>query len=419
MADREPSNKLRVDLYRVLLPEIQRQDRLSGAQGPVLHWNDPDAEWDFLTLHPRAPDALNAVWNKIGLAPLWKELFHVIETLEGEDLAVLETLDALIDPVTCPESRLPDLAASFGYRLAQGLSEEAKRLAILGLIAAFKSRGTPISFKVFYRLLGFSAVNVFPLWKKEIHEALGDYSRVRYAVVPVMNVPVGPAGSSAFVGTLADAPIEPGSLRFFDTGVGGVTIRDDNGALLGPAGETGTIDYKTGAFQLVLTAPAIGSVTASLNKVTEEWPYHAARIDLEILISAGGGGPVPVIDGEAVAELLVRMEEVRPIHVLLRNFALVSEIHDIFGADNASGATDRAACVQTRKDVRDGPPGRDFTFILDAGPGAEDDLTIEQRDPGTHITSVLDKNFEDKAAIVCPLDTLIIHFSNGDPDIYA
>ena len=54
-----PNNQLRVDLYRRLIPQIQQQDQASGAQGYVIHWNDPDAQWN-------KEDDIRSFWNAVG-----------------------------------------------------------------------------------------------------------------------------------------------------------------------------------------------------------------------------------------------------------------------------------------------------------------------------------------------------------------
>jgi|CXWL01.1.fsa_nt_gi hypothetical protein len=413
---REPGNRLRIDLYRRLLPEIQREDQKSGAHGYVFHWDDPDSEWDELLLAPSDPASLEAVWEAVGLSPLYQELFYALEQVEGEDVAVLESLDAVIDPLRCPLGLLGNLAASLGYRLAEGLSEDAQRAALLGLIDAFKSRGQWISWKVFYRLLGFEIVEVFPLWKRDVFEANEDYARLRYETLAKVNIPVGPAAQTAFVGTLADAPIKPGTVRFRDTGLGGITVRDDEGGiLLGPAGPLGTIDLRTGDFRLTLPAPSVGPVVVDLERITDERPYHAARIDVDILLSPMGA-PIPLITEEGVTELLVRMEEVRPIHVLLRALALVAEIRDDFGP---TGATDGVACTTHLRDHRDGgpppgdpPPGRDYNYMIDVADVPDEDTMFIGVTPtvGTPQTTV---HLEDRAESICPLDTLVIEGAPG------
>jgi hypothetical protein len=419
VADREPKNKNRTDLYRRLIPKIVEMDQASGAQGYIAHWDDPDATWDTAGLE----DVLQHSWDAIGFSPVIQELCHVIEKATDEDLEVLESLDALVDPVRCPESVLPQLAASFGYRLDESQSEDRKRVALLGLIDAFRARGTFVGFRVFYRLLGFRIINVFPLWKKEIHEALNDYSRTRYDTTAITNDPIGPGGSAGYAGRLKDAPIVPGSVRISD---GTITLRDDPtvlpenvndlrgvGNLIGPGGESGTVRYATGEFSFALDAVAAGAVTADYERVDEEWPFHAARIDVDINISPGGV-PIPLIDTEIVDEILTRMEEVRPVHVVLRALALVAEI-----VDQGPGATDQVGCTAMLKDVltgQTGPPailGRDRTYMLDAGPIGSDEMRITIDNLVGDDMEI--QSMEDNAPIVCPLDTLTITGPPGGP----
>jgi hypothetical protein len=412
--NRDPRNNNRLELYKRLLPKIIEQDQASGAQGFIMHWDDPDAVWD--------DSDINNVWDIIGVSPVIQELFHVIEKSSGEDLEALESLDALIDPLRCPESLLPQIAASFGYRLDESRTEDTKRAALIGLINAFKSRGQFAGFRVFYRLLGFSIIDVLPLWKKEVHEANDDYSRLRYDTSPVAET-VGPAALSAYSGML-QGPIRPTSVRFTD---GVFVIRDDvvvapenvndrrgRGDLLHPSGVVGSINYTTGEYSILLPAPAAGSLDATYERIDEEWPFHAARIDMELSLSPGGG-PIPVVDGATVDGILQRLEEVRPVHVLLRALALVAELTDDFGPE---GATDRVVCATVRKfflSGQAGPPailGLSGNWFLDQGPRGDDLLIIDQLDPiGTDITTLV---MEDAGVGACVNDVLIIEEIPGN-----
>ncbi len=65
--DRDPRNQNRLDLYRRLLSKIQEQDQASGAQGYILHWDDPDAEYDEAEIDP------TQMWDAIGVSPILRE----------------------------------------------------------------------------------------------------------------------------------------------------------------------------------------------------------------------------------------------------------------------------------------------------------------------------------------------------------
>lgn len=421
MADRTPRNKNRLDLYRRLLTKFIEMDQDSGVQGYNVHWDDPDATWD-------TGDPWQS-WDQLGLSPVYQELFHVIEVMGGEDLELLETLDTYIDPLNCPEDVLGQIAASFGYALDEDASEPRKRLAVQGLMEAYKSLGTFIGFKVFYRLIGFEVVNIFPLWKKAVFEDREDYSLLRYSTTPVLAEAIGPGALTAYAGQLSDGPAKPGTVRFTD---GTVVVRDDPqvipetiddrrgiGDLIGPNGETGFIRYATGEFQLTFPAPTSGALTVDYERVDEEWPYHAARIDIDINISPGGI-PVPILDLEGIDNILRRLDEVRPIHVLLRTLAIVVELRDEF----TPGATDEANCTTILKQFLDGQPsilGSYKSYMLDGALGftnrpSEDEMSIFlDYTVGTdeHIQA-----FDELAPIVCPLDTLRIAGPPGGP-IYA
>lgn len=414
-----PGNNLRVDLYRALYPEIQEQDQAADHIGPALHWNDPDAVWNG--------DGVTDVWNAIGLAPVYQTLFWVLETMQGEELDVLESLNALTDPFECPTELLADIAASFGYRLKEDLSEEMKRVVVQGLIHAYKTLGQFNGFKCFYRMVGFKIIRIFPLWKKDINEERNDYNRDRYSMTPNVAEPVGLAGTQAFATNLSGTPIKPGTVRIADGGT--VVVKDEPteyqpegltlepaGVLVSAAGEVGTINYTTGAITLDLGAPAAGAVTADYEQIDEEWPYHAARLDIEILMNPGGV-PIPVTDDEVFRDILTRMDEARPIHVLLRAITLAFDISDTL----TPGATDFTACIQTLKDTRGGYepdfiPGRDTTYFLDQAPYPEDGgLSIEE----LHVVGndLYRQELEDRTGFVCPLlDVLIVDTGGADPN---
>ena len=420
MADRTPRNKNRLDLYRRLLPKIIESDQESGAQGYSFHWDDPDGAWD------ETDDPVWQSWDQIGLSPVIQELFHVIETMAGEDLEALENLDTYVDPLLCPEDVLGRIAASFGYALDEDQSEDLKRVAVHGLMEAYKSRGTAIAFRVFFRLLGFRVIDVFPLWKKDVHEEQSDYSRLRFTSTAVTEA-VGPSGNTSYTGQISGGSVVPGSLRFT---MGTVVVRDEvvvapesvddgrgSGDLIGPSGEAGTIRYATGEFTLTYPVVTTSAVDVTYERVDEEWPYRAARIDVEVSLSPGGGVPLPLLDEGAVDKILVRIDEVKPVHVVLRALAIVAEIAD----DVTPLATDQAACTTLRKNVLSGLDtpailGLDHSYMLDGGTHGEDDLVIFQ-----DFTVGTDKHTqvgEDLAPIVCPLDLLTITGPPGGP-IYS
>lgn len=413
-----PGNDLRVDLYRALYPEIQEQDQASDHIGNAMHWNDPNAVWNG--------DGVLNVWNAIGLAPVYQTLFYVLETLEGEELDVLESLDALVDPFECPVETLSDIAASFGYRLKEDLPDEMQRIVVQGLMHAYKALGQYAGFKCFYRMIGFEIIRIFPLWKKAIHEERNDYNRMRYDTTPVVAEPVGPAGTQAFATGLSGIPIKPGSVRIADGGT--VVVRDEpteyqpegltlepTGVLISAAGEIGTVNYLTGEIALDLGAAAVGAVTADYEQIDEEWPYHAARLDIEILMNPAGV-PIPLTDAEVFRDILTRLDEVRPIHVLLRAVALAFELDDTV----TPAATDFVGCTQILKDVRDGyapsfDPGLDATYMLDQSPYPEDaGLSIEKVVAGA--TTEYRQELEDYTGFVCPIkDVLIVDTGGGSP----
>jgi len=410
-----PNNQLRVDLYSRLLTQHILQDQQSTAQGFIAHWDDPDAAWD-------QPNDPSAFWDAIGLAPHYQTLFWVLETMEGEELGILEDMDSLIDPFKCPEGMLTHIAASFGYALKDDLTLDAKRVVVQGLFHAYKSLGQRVGFDVFYRMIGFRIINVFPLWKSKIHEDGSNYSRERYVTNPITAEPVGPAGNQAYVTTLGDPAIVPGSLRITD---GSVVLKDNppgfapdglvvgiTAPIIGPGIESGEINYQTGELVVDFGAASAGPVTASYLQVSDEFPYRAARMDIEVLMNPGGI-PIPIVDSEVSRSLLQRLDEVRPIHVLLRALTLAFELAD----EVTPAATDETGCVLRLRDSRD-PfglfPGLEALYMLDQAPNVrQDDLFIAHESGGTLQTDVV---LEDRLeGFQCPGTDLL----NIDADAFS
>lgn len=408
---RRPTNQLRVDLYKFLLGRIQEEDQASGAFGYVFNWDDPTSGWD-------SGDP-NQSWDKLGFRPVIQTLFYVLESMEGEDLGVLESLDDIMDPWRAPVELLPFIAASLGYDLEERLDEATQRQVVSGLVQAFKTSGQFIGFKVFYRMAGFQIIRIFPLWKVDVNEDRDRYSRVRHETTPI-NESIGPAGNLAYVGRLSDAPLKPGTLRITDTSV---VLRDTApdpqtglivpsvAQLIGPNGETGMVDYFTGQFTVELVNPAVGAVTADYERIDSEFPHHAARIDIEIVLNPGGG-PVPLVDNEVVRNILLRAEEARPVHVLLRALTLIAELEDTV----SPMASDLTACTTHLQDARDGSPallipGQNNQYFLDHGMSATDVAAIDQITAG--VLTRRDYLFEERAEVLCPMDALIITSSPG------
>lgn len=416
---RDPNNGLRLNMYRLLLERIQQEDQAAGNFGYVFNWDDPVSEWD--TGDP------SEVWDALGFRPVLQTLFYVLESKMGDELGLIEELDSLVDPYACPEEYLPILAASFGYDLEESITLEQKRVAVAGLIRAYKTAGQDVGFRVFYRLAGFKIIRVFPLWKVAINEDRNRYSRERYVTVAVPGEGVGPAGQTGYTGRLASTPIKPGTIRFTD---GTQVIRDDPppASFLRPSSapliannglQVGTVDYLDGAFSLVFPAVTALDVTADYEQITEEFPYHAARIDIEISLNPGGDiiNPVPEVDEQVVRNVLRRAEEARPVHVLLRALALIVELTDEF----APGATDQQACVTKLRDRRQpnealGTPGSFREYFLDFGVDPVDDLTLDTIQGGTLVERRYE--FEEDAPVVCPIDALIIQQGANPPEYY-
>ncbi len=277
------------------------------------------------------------------------------------------------------------MARSLGHALEEGLSEKKQRETVKAISALNKIRGKPLSWIVFYRMVGFRIVQ-WPLWKKDVHEAEDRYSRERYASVNPIS---GEVLTSVPIGYLASNPIRPTSLRITD----GVEIfRDDGkGVLIGNQGGDGVITYRTGAYRVNFATPPAGAVTASYDEVTDEYPYHAARVDLDLFLVPIEGEEIAVVDDAFVQNILERIEEVRPIHVLVRALSFIVELED----EVLNFANDEPPCGPQMG--IDHWEGKEDFYAADLGPVSDDDILQISRSDGYE-----EFVFEDIARLVCP-----------------
>lgn len=422
-------------LYKFLLPSIIEQDQNTGNYGPITFWDE--GVWD---------DA-DHLFEKVGRKPVIQHMFAAIESEEDQDLVALRGLGDLIDPNLCPAAQLPWMAESLGHRMPGNLSEDAQRNFVRGLVELNKTRGKYLSWVAFFRAIDRD-VSVYPLYKKAVYEADGNYSRSRLVVSPIVDEYVGAAGGTEFFGTLARQPVAPFSVHLAldgyvdaslnlalpgndarfrviassnnqfalsltdavsltiadtgavtgddavvsitglkttsyavvvdvdlgattfgtlrdklaaaltpDTGVpllslefigaGDLTTIDtgvplfipgfprprhvaDNGKgeLFGADGETGTIDYETGEYRMSLSSAGVFPMTASYSWVEDSFPYQAARVDFEVSLIPISSLESTIVDDGFVQQILNQIEEVRPIHVLLRTTAFVLPLED-------------------------------------------------------------------------------------------
>lgn len=79
-------------------------------------------------------------------------------------------------------------------------------------------------------------------------------------------IETGDGATKAFTGTLANAPVEPGTVVVTD---GVEDFADDGfGNLTGDAGGSGTINYKTGSYSLTFNANVVADVDVTADYVT-------------------------------------------------------------------------------------------------------------------------------------------------------
>lgn len=79
-------------------------------------------------------------------------------------------------------------------------------------------------------------------------------------------IETGDGATKAFTGSLANVPVEPGTLVITD---GVEAFADDGcGRLTGDAGGSGTINYKTGAYSITFNANVVNAVEVTADYVT-------------------------------------------------------------------------------------------------------------------------------------------------------
>jgi hypothetical protein len=367
-----PGNHLPVDLYGRLIPAIIREDIKTGVYSNITFWDDPLFVWDE-----------GKFWDEIGLLPVIKNLYYGIEQEETHDEMEISKLTDLIDPDRCPLKFLRNLSESFGYPLDTSKPEIEQREIVKSIVALNKTRGTPISWTAFYRTLGIK-VNPIPLYKKNIHESNNQYSRHRYTTEKITKEVLATMGSAEYTGFFAKLPIKPGSVFVYSSDYSlrdiGNSLDEKYGSLLGQ-NCSGKINYATGKFSLSFTSATTEDVKTDYEHITDEFPYSAARIDLDVYFAAHEDSS-EFLTTKLLDKIIAMAEEVRPIHVLLRLVVLALLPEDIVN----DFATDSVSCGQLiAMDPRD---DNYRAYPVDGVPLNQDEILI------------LTKNNEEKIAIL-------------------
>jgi hypothetical protein len=369
-------------------------------------------------------DTTGAVWDKTGTQPVIQGLFWAIENQQGTQLEALDSLRTLTDPDSCPPQFLPIMAQSLGVSLNTGLSESAQRMVLRGLGDFYKSRGTELSWTVWLRSNGFTS-RIYPLWKKLLNaEDLNEYSRSEYVTNAVSGEVLGPSGLQTYVHVVRAMPVVP--LTLVVTEAGQVWREVERGVLLSNAGGTGTFSYATGKLRLNSPVPTTSPPELSYETATDTFPYHAARVDLEVdLFPTTGNSPcnaLPdvtdfIIDQPYISRITGLVDEVRPIHVKLRALGIVPTVED----ELCNPVEDACACGPSQRVLDRSAYLYSSRYAewdgADAAPVPDDGLSIYEDAPGTGGTtggvlpgtSYVETDFEaDSVALEGIADTLTI-----------
>jgi hypothetical protein len=184
-------------------------------------------------------------------------------------------------------------------------------------------------------------------------------------------------------------------------------------------GAVGTIDYVQGTFFVTFTAAVAGPTSAAYQYTVDPHPFVAARVDLDVYLVPLTGGDTPVVDDNFLAHVLETIEDVRPIHILVRILALVMVVDD--SVDDM--ATDDVCCgPETAIDIAyPGPTWVPLTptalqkmFLGDKAPVCGDNEFRITRSDGADNTVSFD---EVVAGFTNPrLDTLVITSTPAQPN---
>lgn len=394
------SNPFRSKLYERLLPRIIEEDQNNLNVGFVEFWTDgADEVWT---------DGSNAVWGALGVFPVIQQLFYSVESQEDADLDELESLKDLISPDRCPVQMLPFMARGLGLEMPAGMPEAQQRAAIRGIGVLNKKRSIEQSWAAFFRMLDFDT-SVKHLWKKDIHEANDDYSQSRFTSTPDTTT-IATAGATRIIGATDLYPVKPGTVVISD----GVEVLRDvaPGVLEGNLGGSGRFDYEQGRYDFSFASPAATDVTIQYEAVTGEWPYPAARVDFELILVPISGGPPATVDEAFVRTVLAQIEQVRPIHVLVRSLALVLPLEDTV---SPMARDDQCVCCgpSIAKDIR---ATEQRWYFGDGFRGLHNaELVLEYEDAGTPVTEVV-LGPEIIPFTLAPLDSLAVRLQTSAGD---
>lgn len=124
-----------------------------------------------------------------------------------------------------------------------------------------------------------------------------------------------------FVRTLGNYPVEPGTLGITD---GVETFSDDGcGNLTGSAGGTGTVNYKTGAYNITFNTPVAATVDVTAAYVTAVAGVCDTQVDTALATSA-----VRVVHGTVDATVL-KVGKTAPVEPSAAVLALL-QTHGIY-----------------------------------------------------------------------------------------
>lgn len=360
-------NGWRTKLYEKIIPLFIEEDQKHGVYGVNKFWNDPLTKWNDGTL-----------WNATGLKPIIQNLFFAVEYSFDKNLKLIDDILDIVNPDKAPERFLDLMAISLGFPFPNmEWSVERKRAFIKSIAYLNKIRGTHLSWEIFFKIQDVK-INPIPLHKKDLFEDQDRYSRTQYVTNEITNELLANSGSASYVKYLQNVPVLPGTVRL---NIGTEVLRDIGnrksngfGDIISKDGVVGTINYANGKISLNFETTTTSDILVTYRIITDEFPYKAARVDLEFFYipdpNSEFGGPV---NATLINKILSRVEEVKPIQVLIRALVIVSSLED----NIEKFASDSTRCgSNVGKDVReddfrlflvDQLKTREKSFLIDTG----------------------------------------------------
>lgn len=287
--------------------------------GDIIHFLDPDNVVAFFT--------------------------EMVDTERVVQTNTVQSILNLLDPDTCPTEYLPYLAATIGYRLEADDPEILQRAQIKSAVAWYKEKGMISAFELLFITLGYT-VSIYPLWfnKQGVsafpssdprQQSPWDIDPTNLGVVRSVHlVPL----ADTYTATISLTSPVPSPVVGTYVTLNGNSVRvASTGTVINGFTSSLTVVSDTSSYIIVSVGDSFLGTTVSgfsqPNLLIDDQPTEQLRQDwlskhgndlwrpharIDILLETVPGRTIPPITQQKLDDLLQRMEEVRPVHVLVR-----------------------------------------------------------------------------------------------------